>query len=59
MKECPRCGNELSWQNDYDNEDVGGIPGILSCWDCLDCGVSVDILYPVEPDDEEEVTEDE
>jgi hypothetical protein len=48
---CPKCETELSWQNDFDGEDLGCDPeevAIVSMWNCGACDTFVEIYYSVD-----------
>lgn len=50
---CPRCGNLLNWNSDFDGEDVGiEFPSIVTYYTC-ECGVTAEIVIPLEPIDKE------
>lgn len=59
---CPICGGRLSWQCDYDYNDIypdcKNKDGIYSMWICTSCGRCVEVSDFYEPEDDTEEEKD-
>lgn len=43
---CWYCGGRVIWNCDYDAEDLGYEPGIVTHLHCSDCGAMIEMYLP-------------
>jgi len=52
---CWHCNKELIWSSDYDVSDEEDYYTMRTCLHCPECGSDVDVWYPREETDDDEV----